>query len=223
MIFEEMMNRKEIDVGKESLEHTEIKDESEKLETLKPDISYIERTSLATLMAQNGSTGEVKSLIVSKNVENNEEGLSNEEKNRIKEEHPDWPDEIIDAISSWEEYQIYDKANFNVGYINGKPCLIRADINLNQKDAQGRTNQERMENGLSPLDSNGRPIELHHIGQRADSPLVELTYEEHHLDGNDSILHDKNKESEVHGNGNNWNSQRKTHWESRSQQNQGGN
>lgn len=32
-----------------------------------------------------------------------------------------------------------------------------------------------MEKGLSPLDKDGQPYELHHIGQKMDAPLAELT------------------------------------------------
>lgn len=216
MTLENIANNRIDNINKEFLEYIESKSAIEKSEVLKPDISYIEKTSLATLVAQNNSMDEMKSFIDSVSIESNKEGLSDEEKIKIKEEHPEWPDEIIDAIASWEEYEIYSNANVTLAYINGKPCLIRTDINLDQKDVQGRTNRERMESGLSPLDQNGKPIELHHIGQRADSPLVELTYEEHHLNGNDGILHDKTIQSEVHGDGNNWNTQKRNHWETRS-------
>lgn len=122
--------------------------------------------------------------------------LSDEEKQMIKEE-TGWSDEIIDAISSMEEYEIYKKADLEEKEINGKKCLVRKDIDLEQKDSMGRTNSERMEKGLPPLDKNGRPIELHHIGQKPNSPLAELTTSEHRGKGNDTVLHDKKKESEI--------------------------
>ena len=63
--------------------------------------------------------------------------LSDEEKQRIKEE-TGWSDEIIDAISSMEEYEIYKKADLEEKEINGKKCLVRKDIDLEQKDSIGR-------------------------------------------------------------------------------------
>ena len=60
----------------------------------------------------------------------------------------------------------------------------------------GRTNEERANQGLAPING-GEVIELHHIGQHTDSPLAELTREEHRGKGNDAILHDKTKESEI--------------------------
>jgi len=48
-----------------------------------------------------------------------------------------------------------------------------------QTDLQGRTNVQRMQEGLSPYDRNGDPIVLHHANQRSDGPIIELTKAEH--------------------------------------------
>lgn len=141
-------------------------------------------------------------------------GISDEEKAKIKEE-TGWSDEIIDAIGSMEEYDIYKKAGLVEAEIGGKKCLIRTDIDWEQTDPFGNTNRERTEKGLAPLDKNGKPLQLHHIGQHADSPLAELTFEEHRCGGNDTILHDKSKETEVHGEGNKWDSERSDYWKAR--------
>ena len=97
--------------------------------------------------------------------------------------------------------------------ISEKECLIRNDIGWNQKDAFGRTNKERAEQGLSPLNKDGKPIELHHIGQHADSPLAELTQEEHRGKGNDGILHNKNVNSEIDRTA--FANERSQHWQAR--------
>jgi hypothetical protein len=51
----------------------------------------------------------------------------------------------------------------------------------------GRTNAQRVLDGLSPLDPTGKPYELHHIGQKSDSPLAILTHFQHSK--NYSVLH----------------------------------
>lgn len=140
------------------------------------------------------------------------EGLTDEEKQRIKEE-AGWSDEVIDAIGSWQEYEIYKKAGLVEAEICGKKCLIRSDIDWNQKDAFGRSNEERAKQGLPPLNKDGKPIELHHIGQHADSPLAELTQEEHRGIGNDGILHKKNVISKIDRT--TFASERSEHWQER--------
>ena len=147
------------------------------------------------------------------------EGLTDEERVKIKIE-TGWSDEIIDAIGSWEEYEIYKNAGLVEAEIGGKKCLIRSDIDWNQKDELGRTNKERVEQGLSPINKDGKKIELHHIGQHADSPLAELTQEEHRGRGNDSVLHDKTKETEIDRQA--FAEERSRHWEARSQESETG-
>jgi len=122
--------------------------------------------------------------------------LTEADREKIKEE-TGWSDEIINAISSLEEYAHYRMLGLEEMEVNGKPCLVKTEIDPNQKDEFGRTNEERMKNGLPPLDKNGEPIELHHIGQKPNSPLAELTKDEHRGKGNDGILHDKTKGTEI--------------------------
>ncbi|NQX62596.1 hypothetical protein HQN88_27375 [Paenibacillus qinlingensis] len=156
--------------------------------------------------------------IASENTTEVKKGLSDEEKTKIKKE-TDWSDKIIDAMGSIEEYEIYKKAGLQEAEIDGKKCLIRTDIDMDQKDEFGRTNKERMENGQSPISKNGETVELHHIGQKSDSPLAELTTKEHRGVGNDTILHDKQKESEIDRN--EFKKVREIHWESRANEQKG--
>ena len=65
-------------------------------------------------------------------------------------------------------------------------------------------------------------IQLHHIGQHKDSPLAELTFEEHRCNGNDIVLHDKSSETETHGEGNTWDSERQVYWKERAKYNESG-
>lgn len=143
-------------------------------------------------------------------VDNRE--LSLEEKEKIEAETK-WSEEVISNIGSWEEYEVYKNAGVVECDIDNKKCLIKSDINWKQSDAFGRTNKERVEQGLSVLDKDGKVIELHHIGQHADSPLAELTQEEHRGKGNDTILHNKTKDSEIDRQA--FAVERSSHWQSR--------
>lgn len=178
-----------------------------------PDTEMIANTSIETLLenirnqVENFTENTVRLLDETKN-----EGLTDEEKQKIKEE-TGWSDEIIDAIGSWEEYEIYKNAGLQEVEINGRKCLIRTDIDLDQKDEDGITNRERMERGRPPITKDGKEVELHHIGQKANGPLAELTTEEHRGVGNDTVLHNKNKESEI--NRTEFAKERQQHWKER--------
>ena len=124
-----------------------------------------------------------------------------------------WPDEIISAIASMEEAEIYMKAGLKAARIGSRWALIRSDINWSDYSARRNTwlknkladyskwvdynNADLIGEGFPPRDVNGDPYELHHIGQRQDSPFAELTWAEHRGDGNNTILHQAGKESEI--------------------------
>jgi hypothetical protein len=139
--------------------------------------------------------------------------LNNESKEELTENG--YSGDVIEAIGSEEEAKIYTDAELECSKVNGKDALVRTDIDLDTTDDFGRTNLERMESGKPPLDTNGKPIELHHIGQTADAPLAELTKSEHMSNGNDSVLHDKTKESEIDRTS--FQKERAEHWQARAE------
>lgn len=190
-----------------------------------PDIPFIERTSRIVLLEQcsikSSLTNNVNEAAEANSEETKSEGLTDEEKAKIKEE-TGWSDEIIDCIQNMKQYEILKNAGLREVEINGRKCLIKENIDLDYEDKDGITNRQRMAMGLAPLDSKtGKPIELHHLGQKADSPLVELTEEEHRTgeyeDGkkNQSLWHDNTINTEVHGEGNTWDQERKLYWKER--------
>lgn len=151
----------------------------------------------------------------------NLECLSNLDKKKIKLE-TGWSNEIIENIQNMKQYEILKGAGLKEAEINGRKCLIKENIELDYTDEDGISNRDRIARGLAPIDSKtGKPLELHHLGQKADSPLVELTEEEHRTGEyekgkkNQSLWHDNTKETEVHGEGNSWDQERKAHWKSR--------
>lgn len=211
-----------------------IQDLSESIENIgnhrieKPDIAFIESTTHIVLMEQSAiALVEVNgnnSRDLNESVTPEKERLSDEEKVTIKEE-TGWSDEIIENIQNMKQYEILKNAGLIEAEINGRKCLIKENIDLDYTDDDGISNRDRITRGLAPLDSKtGKPLELHHLGQKTDSPLVELTAEEHRTgeyeDGkkNQSLWHDNALESEVHGERNSWTQERKDHWKARSKQ-----
>lgn len=138
--------------------------------------------------------------------------MSQIDKVRIKQK-TGWSDKIVDYIRSMKEAQIYIDANLKEAEINGRRCLIRSDINMDYITPKGLTNRKLIESGKSPYATNGEKVELHHIGQKQDSPLVELTESEHRGKDNYSILHDAKKASEIDRDG--FRPDREKHWKIR--------
>ena len=134
------------------------------------------------------------------------------EKNRIGRQSK-YSTDVNEYVSTTKELKVYQNENLEEDKINDRMILKNNDINLNFKDVKGRTNLDRMKKGLAPLDEDGRPYNLHHIGQKADSPLAELKDNVHKK--NDAVLHDKNIPTEVHGGDINWDRERSNHWKAR--------
>lgn len=122
-----------------------------------------------------------------------------------------YPLDVIKQFSNMEQYEICKAAGLSPHMVNGNMALIR-NIDLNYVDDMGRTNLERMRQGLAALDPTGQAYELHHIGQHADSTLAILTKAEHMQGGNNKIWHVLGEATEVHGAGNNWDLQRQQFW-----------
>lgn len=140
--------------------------------------------------------------------------LSEESKAELKEQG--YSESVIDSIGSEEEKNIYENSGVTPKEVNERDALVKNDIDLTKEDDFGRTNLERMKQGLAPLDKDDNLIELHHVGQKMDSPLAELTRDEHRGKGNDTILHNKQKESEI--NREDFAKERAEHWKARAEQ-----
>ena len=114
-------------------------------------------------------------------------GLSMNEAALIQKESG-YPLDVIKQFSSLDQYKICKDAGLTSRMVNGKTALIR-NIDINQIDEFGRTNLQRMMDGLAPLDPSGTAYELHHVGQKAESTLAILTRAEHRLGENHKLWH----------------------------------
>lgn len=124
-----------------------------------------------------------------KTVEN---GLTMNQAAMIQKE-TGYPLNIIKQFHSYDEYLVFKNAGLQSRMINGQLALVRSDIDLSRVDEFGRSNLERMFNGKPPLDSTGKPFELHHIGQKNNGSLAILTSKEHDA----AILHGYVEKSEI--------------------------
>ena len=107
----------------------------------------------------------------------------------IIQKESQYPVEVIERFNSMEQYEICKSAGLTAKMVNGKTALVR-QIDLNYVDElTGKTNLQLMQEGYAPYDPTGQKYQLHHIGQRNDSPLAILTQAEHTGNGNDTIWH----------------------------------
>lgn len=121
-----------------------------------------------------------------------------------------WPLDAIKNIHSMEEYNIYKEANLIPTKLADDELVLLRQIDWTLTDAYGRTNVQRVSANLAPIDATGTPFELHHIGQRADSPLAVLSWAEHHSSGNYSVLHYAEQGKDISDAA--WNKQKQEVW-----------
>ncbi len=122
-----------------------------------------------------------------------------------------WSDIIINALNSKAEAEIYITAGLEQAIVGGRFALINPHIDWRAYNCRKKWLKEKLADwnkwkdynnadligeGYPPRDENGDPYELHHIGQRQDSPFAELSWEDHMDKGHNKILHPK-RESEI--------------------------
>lgn len=101
-----------------------------------------------------------------------------------------YPLDVIKGFASMEQYDICRNAGLSSQMVNGKTALVRS-VDPDFVDELGRTNLQRMQQGLAALDpATGQAYQLHHIGQDPGSTLAILTEAEHMQGGNNLIWHE---------------------------------
>lgn len=119
-----------------------------------------------------------------------------------------YPLDVIKEFHTMDEYRVFKEANLKNQIVGNKSALIKTDIDLSRIDSKGRSNLERMKQGLAPQDSNGVSYQLHHVGQKKDGTLAILTEAEH----DNPYLHGFLKRTEAHAQGTNWDAERQAFW-----------
>ncbi len=127
-------------------------------------------------------------------------GLTMNEAAAIQKESG-YPLDVIKGFKSMEQYDICKQAGLKPMMVDGKTALVHdiRDIDITSVvDDYGRTNLQRMQQGLAAIDpTTGKSYQLHHIGQKMDSTLAILTEAEHMQGGNNTIWHELGKASEI--------------------------
>jgi hypothetical protein len=80
--------------------------------------------------------------------------------------------------------------------VNGRKVVKRSDLFSSRTvDALGRSSLERMRRGLAPIGKVGFPMELHHMQQKSEGAILELTRTIHH--DHSGQLHRYTRKSEI--------------------------
>ena len=123
-------------------------------------------------------------------------GLTMNEAAAIQKESG-YPLDVIKQFRSMDQYNICKEAGLKPDMIGNRIALIR-NIDLTYTDEFGRTNLQRMQQGLAAIDPDtGLSYQLHHIGQQQNSTLAILTESEHMQHGNNQIWHLIGKATEI--------------------------
>lgn len=114
--------------------------------------------------------------------------IYNENQEKSIEQISPYSRKINVFIRNVKELQIYTQLNLKEIVVT-RPSII-LDIDPNYSDSSGVTNLSKMLSGKAPSDGlSGETIDLHHIGQRYDSPFAELPHNIHDTAGYYSTLH----------------------------------
>ena len=123
-----------------------------------------------------------------------------------------YPLDVIKNLQNMEQVEILKKAGLTNQMVGTKSALVR-NIDLTAVDEMGRTNLQRMTQGLAPLDPDGVAYELHHVAQKTDGTLAILTQAEHRSSSTYNIWHDSTIEEGVQKQLEGiWDKERKTFW-----------
>ena len=96
----------------------------------------------------------------------------------------------IRNMRNMDEYEVYKSAGLKECIVKtpeGIRRVLARDLDMKITDKDGRTNLQRMEKGLNPIDENGVTYDYHHVGQKNDGTLALLSKHEHRMSG----LHSK--------------------------------
>lgn len=96
----------------------------------------------------------------------------------------------IRNMRNMDEYEVYKSAGLKECIVKtpeGTRRVLARDLDMKITEKDGRTNLQRMEKGLNPIDENGVTYDYHHVGQKNDGTLALLSKHEHRMSG----LHSK--------------------------------
>lgn len=113
------------------------------------------------------------------------------------------PKEVLKDIYNFDELKHYRELKpIKFGETSERQSrfvLVPKELDIkNPVDSDGRTNVDRLKDGLAPI-KDGKTLEAHHIGQKDVGNYAMLTKAEHTQNGFDKMLHDSSRTGVDHG------------------------
>lgn len=147
----------------------------------------------------------LQSVDIVANIENNSQNQTN-----VLEKSPEH------GIMNTEREQILQLGAKQKDLVEGKEVYWdNKTFDPYRKDWLGRTNIQRMQKGLAPIGHDGKSVNIHHIDQTDDGPVVEISATEHSK--HTKILHDNTGQKPSQINRSEFNKWRYRYWKWRSQ------
>ncbi|MHB9027008.1 MAG: HNH/ENDO VII family nuclease [Armatimonadota bacterium] len=95
------------------------------------------------------------------------------------------------ALAGSPDFQVIRQlGNYHAVVFRNRLTYVRDGLmNLDPYSKVGRNNLRRMQRGKCPKGADGKAIELHHLDQKNDSPILMLGLDEHRGKGNTKVYH----------------------------------
>src|SRR5262249_55219839 len=100
----------------------------------------------------------------------------------------------------------------SVGAVKNMGAVANAMAAKNKPYKPNEKNLQEMEKGNAPLDKDGNRVELHHDGQKQNSPLKEMTRQKHRGKGNFTKNHQNTGQKASKIDRSKFQQQKEKHW-----------
>ena len=174
------------------------------------------KNSISKMVGQEAAEHADETLVIL-SESSDEIGQKGNELSKIVADKGDEVTESLEkGVKSFQGEKSVDEFGRKTVEVNGK--TITMDNNTFDPafvDKQGRTNVQRMEQGLAPIGKDGKSVNIHHIDQTNYGPVIEITATEHQK--NYSKLHANRGKLPSQINRNEFNAWRINYWVWRSE------
>ena len=197
----------------EGLSNEEIQSKLQKLNIIDSGIAPVNVNALLNLYDNGASKDEIMAFaaasVFNKFVGKASNAANKGTKHNIAKADAETQTDVAKYFEQQRQYWSNEPIQFN-----GNKVYQRNDLfDINFVDSKGRTNLERMKKGLAPIGNDGQPVNLHHMTQKQDGPIAEMSQSFHK--GNHRIIHVNDNSIPTGIDRNQFNKWRSQYWKNR--------